>query len=209
MLTNIDNVVFDLGGVVVNLERERCIEAYKRLGYDQVEKDLDLYVQSGPFLELECGRITAAEFFDYMRPLCPNATCDKDIEQAFTDFLVDLPVERLAAIRELRKHKRVFALSNTNAVMYDSWLDHAFRAEGLTINDYFEGIIASFKEGCCKPEAAIFHALINRYHLDPARTLFLDDSAANCEAAHRCGLQAMQVTTDNDMIKISKTLYEG
>ncbi len=209
MSTNIDNVVFDLGGVVINLERDRCVASYKRLGYDAVEKDLDLYVQTGPFLELECGRVTAAEFFDYMRPLCPNATSDKDIERAFTDFLVSLPVERLRAIKKLREYKRTFALSNTNAVMYDSWIDNAFRADGLAIDDYFEGVVASFRERCCKPDPGIFTALIKRYRLEPERTLFLDDSEANCEAARKCGLKAVHVTENYDMIAIVNDILTG
>lgn len=90
-----------------------------------------------------------------MRPRCPLAQCDTDIQQAFNEFLVSLPVERLQALRRLRRQCKVFALSNTNPVMFNSWIDNAFRAEGLKMDDYFDGVIASFREHCCKPEKGI------------------------------------------------------
>lgn len=201
-----DTVVFDLGGVVIDLDRMRCIEAYRKLGYPGIADDLDLYVQRGIFYELECGFCTAAEFFDTMRPLCPEANSDKEIQDAFCAFLVGLPVERLRALRSLKRDYRVLALSNTNAVMYNSWIDNAFRAEGLAVDDYFDGVIASFREGCCKPDRKIFEILIRRYGLNASCTLYLDDSEANCKAAAACGLQYAHVTPHRSMLQIVEEL---
>lgn len=196
MLTNYDNIVFDLGGVVVNLWRERCIEAFKRLGFADADGLLGLYVQNGLFLDLEEGRITPAGFYDGLRALCtanPGVT-DKELEEAFNAFITDLPEHRLDALLELRKHKRVFALSNTNAVMYTSVLDRLFKQKpGLTARDYFDGLILSYEEGVCKPKPGIFVALLRRYGLNPARTLFLDDSETNCEAARTIGIDALRI----------------
>lgn len=203
----IKNVVLDLGGVVIDLAKERCIEAFKALGYTDIEAMLDLYVQSGPFFELETGAMSTAAFYDLMRPLCPAAGCDMDIQQAFNSFLVALPVERLRAIRRARRvGLKMFALSNTNPVMYPTWIDAAFRQEGLAIGDYFHGIIASFQERCCKPSPKIFEILLTRYGLQANETLFMDDSPANCEAARACGLQAVCITPANPMTKELQTL---
>lgn len=202
MLTNIDNVVFDLGGVVIDLDRERCIRSFEKSGISDAGELLGQYRQEGPFLDLETGRITAAEFFDILRrKACPGTT-DEELQNAFNSFLVDLPVRRLQAIRMLRSGRRVFALSNTNPVMYNSWIASAFRAEGLTVNDYFEGVVASFAEGCCKPDRRIFEILISRYGLEPGRTLFLDDSEANCRAAESTGLKSLCVTPGSDFITL-------
>lgn len=203
MLTNIDNIVFDLGGVVIDLDRDQCIRSLEALGISEAADLLGLYVQSGPFLGLETGRITAAEFFDLLRAEARPGTTDTDLQDAFNAFLVALPLNRLKAIRRLRHiGKRTFCLSNTNPVMWNSWIAARFRAEGFTVNDYFDGIVASFAEGCCKPDPAIFRHLINRYGLDPQRTLFLDDSQTNVEAARSTGLKAERVAPGTEFTEL-------
>lgn len=201
-----DAIVFDLGGVVIDLDRERCIRAFQALGYARIVADLDQYTQKGEFFLLESGLITQAQFMDTMRPRCPRAKDDVTIQNAFNEFLVDLPVERLRAIRALRSRCRTFALSNTNPIMYNSWIDRAFRADGLAIGDYFDGIIASFQEHVCKPDTRIFEVLLDRYALDPTRVLYLDDAPANVEAARSVGLQAVHVTPGHDMLAIINEL---
>jgi len=187
MLTDYDNIVFDLGGVVMCIDRPRCVAELEAIGLADAASLLDLYKQSGTFLALEEGRITAADFFDELRGKCVSSdVTDRQITDAINSFITALPTERLAALRELRlMGKKVYALSNTNPVMYDTVIAHLFRSEGLEIDDYFDGQILSFREHVCKPEPEIFRRLLRRYSLVPERTLFLDDSIANCEAAER------------------------
>ncbi len=207
MLTKFDNIVFDLGGVIVDLRREQCIESFRSLGFKDVDGLLGLYVQNGLFLDLEEGRITPAEFYDGLRMLCDNKrVTDIQLQDAFNSFLIGIPVKRLQALRRLRKKKKLFALSNTNAVMYTSALDELFRVEGLSMRDYFDGIILSFEEKYCKPKPQIFEALLRRYQLDPSRTLFLDDSEVNCEAARGLGIAARQVEPGTEFMDILRKI---
>ncbi|MCM1291400.1 MAG: HAD family phosphatase [Prevotella sp.] len=203
----IESVVFDLGGVVINLNRDAAVHRLEELGLTTAGKYLDLYCQSGPFLDLETGKITAAQFYDLIRNEINNDVTDLQIQQAFNAFLTDLPVERLHTISKLREAGyKVLALSNTNPVMYHSWIANAFAQEGKRINDYFDGVLASFEEGCCKPDPKIFHTLISRYRLNPANTLYLDDGPANCRAAAQTGLQTMHVTADKPMTLLNDYL---
>lgn len=200
------NVVFDLGGVVIDLDRDRAVRELVNLGMADADRLLDPYEQRGLFLKLECGHITAAEFFDSVRAVInrPEVT-DRMIQDAFNAFLVDLPMSRLQALRNVRKKGyRTFALSNTNPVMFHSWIADAFQREGLRINDYFDGVVASFQEGCCKPDHTIFQHLLERYSLEPQETLLLDDSPLNVEAARAAGMQAVRIayTPDADMIAV-------
>lgn len=201
---NIDAVVLDLGGVVIDLKRDNAVEALQKLGLEKADEMLDTYRQSGAFLKLETGKLTAGEFFDEVRREIGNPdVTDLQIQEAFNRFLVDLPVERLKAIREMRaRGKKVYALSNTNPVMYHSWIADRFRQEGFEIGDYFDGIVTSFQEGSCKPDQTIFQHLIRRYNLDGSRTLFLDDGPANVRAAEKAGIRAVHVTPDNSMLHI-------
>lgn len=206
---DIKTIVLDLGGVVIDLCRDRSVRRLEDIGLKEAGELLDLYRQRGPFLKLETGACTAAEFFDEVRPLCNPGTSDTDIQDAFNAFLVDLPVERLKAIRDLRNAGyRVLALSNTNPVMYNSWIENRFRKEGLAINDYFDGIVASFQEGCCKPDKKIFEILLGRYGLRPEETLFLDDGEDNCREAARLGIRTWHVTPDASLLDATAQLLK-
>lgn len=204
----VKNLIFDLGGVVINLRREDAVAALQKLGLKEADSMLGLYRQEEPFLGLETGRLSAAEFFDTLRPLCGGAP-DCDIERAFDRFLIDIPMARLERLRNLREAGfKVYALSNTNPVMYNGWIANAFRAEGLTIHDYFDGAVASFQELCCKPDPEIFELILHRYALDPALTMMLDDSEANCRSALNAGMQARRVYPgpEADMLALTAPL---
>ncbi|MBD5356303.1 MAG: HAD family phosphatase [Bacteroides sp.] len=208
----VKNIIFDLGGVVIDLARHRAISSLQALGMEEAAVLLDEYEQKGPFLKLETGEFSSADLYDTILPMCAPGTTTRDIRDAFEQFLVDLPVERLHLIEALRnKGYKVFVLSNTNPIMYNHWIENAFRKDGKTINDYFDGIVASFQERTCKPDPQIFRNLVERYHLNPEETLMLDDSAANCRAAESIGLNAIRVEKDgeNSITAIGARLLES
>lgn len=196
---DIKNIIFDLGGVVIDIRRENAAAALEALGIADAPALLGEYEQKGPFLLLETGAMTAAQVFDHILPLCRPGTSCSEIQDAFERFLIEIPLVRLQAIRRLREAGfRTFVLSNTNPVMFNHWIGNAFRQEGLSINDYFDGIVVSFQEGICKPDPQIFKNLTKRYGLDPEETLMLDDSEANCESARSTGLHAIRITGEGD-----------
>lgn len=206
----IKNIVFDLGGVVITLNRNRAVRSLIDLGVRDADKLLGLYRQEEPFLGLETGRITAAQFYDLLRRQCEPAT-DVEIQEAFNSFLIEIPAARLEMLRKLRSAGyRLYVLSNTNPVMYNSWIARAFRAEGLTINDYFDGIVTSFAEGMCKPDVRLFRTVLDRYRLKGEETLMLDDSEANCNAAALAGMNAIRVggSADDDMLALGGQLLK-
>lgn len=205
------NIVFDLGGVIIDLKRELAVARLQALGLKEADRMLGLYRQEEPFLGLETGHTTVGIFFDHIRSLCPGAS-DTDITDAFNAFLVALPPARLQRLRELRNAGyRLFVLSNTNPLMFHSWIADAFRQEGLTIHDYFDGVVASFEELTCKPDVELFSRVLTRYGLEGKETVMLDDSAANCEAARQAGMLAVKVGTspDSDMLYITSCLLRN
>lgn len=209
---NIRNVIFDLGGVVIDLDRDRAVRALEQLGLEGADDMLGLYGQKEPFLGLETGETPSGEFFDIMRSRMKPGVSDKEITRAFNEFLVELPAKRLEMMRRMRMAGyRIFMLSNTNPVMYNSWIDRAFRQEGGTVNDYFDGIVVSYQELMCKPNVAIFETLMRRYGLNPSETLMLDDSEKNCQAAAEAGAHAFKVGKgdNDDMMAICGALLEA
>lgn len=209
---NINNVIFDLGGVVVDLDRDRAVRALEKLGLKDTDEMLGLYGQQEPFFGLETGERSTAEFFDLLRARMNPGVTDRQITDAFNEFLVDIPAKRLTMLRRMRMAGfRIFVLSNTNPVMFHTWIDRAFRQEGGTINDYFDGVVVSFEELMCKPDVAIFQTLMRRYGLNPAETLMLDDSEKNCRAAAEAGAHALRIgaTENDDMLAVCAALLES
>lgn len=208
-MKNIKNIVIDLGGVMIDLDRERCVRAFEALGLAGADNMLGLYKQEEPFLSLETGKITAAEFYDEIRRRVGRDVTDKQVEDAFFEFLLGLPVERLAALRSLREGGyRIYMISNTNGVMYDGWIKRAFMQEGLRVGDYFDGIVTSFAEGFCKPDVQLFDVVLRRYGLVPSESLLLDDSEANCESARSLGMKAIRIIGDTTLLSVADALVD-
>lgn len=199
--------MFDLGGVILDINRDLCVKNLEALGLSRAGEMLDLYCQSGNFLALEKGTMTAGCFFDDLRSQTDRPVSDAQITDALCSFICALPAHRLDSLTRLRKEgKRLYVLSNTNPIMYHSVIDRLFRQKGRSIRDYFDGEILSFQEKSCKPSAQIFNILIERYKLNGSSTLFLDDSEANCEAARACGLDALLVPEGAEFIDILNNL---
>ncbi|ROS89181.1 HAD family phosphatase [uncultured Duncaniella sp.] len=190
----IKNLLFDLGGVIMDLDRDRCVRAFERLGMKDADDFLGVYGQKGAFLALESGKIDADEFHRQVRPMIDRPeVSDEEIDNAFNEFLVGIPVTRLEALRALRKDYKIYLLSNTNPIMINSRIAEEFRKEGFEMADYFDGIFTSYEAGCCKPGKEIFDYTEREGHIKPDETLFFDDSQANVDAARSYGLNAVLV----------------
>lgn len=191
------NLIFDLGGVIIDIKREAAVTALENLGITEADRLLGEYEQKGIFLMLEEGRLSDSEMYDSLLALVnPGTTCT-DIKVAFEDFLKGLPVERLRRIEELRRlGYKTYVCSNTNPIFYNDWIANAFRQDGKSINDYFDGIVVSFQELMCKPNPEIFRNLLTRYRLIPEETLYLDDSEENCKSAASLGINTVCITLD-------------
>lgn len=206
----IKNLLFDLGGVIMDLDRDRCVRAFKKLGMENPDEFLGLYGQQGDFLALESGEIDADEFHRRIRPLFGGKdVTDSQIDEAFNEFLVGIPVERLKALRDLRKDYRVLLLSNTNPIMVESKIAECFRAEGMEMADYFDGIFTSYEAKCCKPGREIFDYASRLGDMKPEETLFFDDSQSNVDAARSYGYKSVLVCPGDEFADLLAAFLAG
>ena len=190
----IKNLLFDLGGVIIDIERQRCVDAYTALGLKDADSYFGEYAQTGIFMAIEDGSMSVDEFHAAMRALLPEGVTDYQIDNAFQKFIVGIPVERLKALRELRRRGYgIYLLSNTNPIMWRGVIANEFGKEGLRREDYFDGMVTSFDARAAKPDARIFTDTADHLCIEPAETLFFDDSTANVEAARRLGFEAVHV----------------
>lgn len=196
----IRNLLFDLGGVVMDIRRQNCIEAFRDLGMEHPENFLGEYVQAGPFKGVESGELSPRQFYDVMRPYLRPGTSDSEIRQAFCRFLIGIPEHRLNALRALRsKGYGVYLLSNTNPVMWNSKIAEEFRQQGEEGPEaYFDGMVTSFEAKVMKPDPGIFTYAAATLGIKPEETLFLDDSQANLDAAARLGFHTLLVAPGSE-----------
>lgn len=184
----IRNLLVDFGGVLINLDRQRCIENFKKLGLTDADEMLGLFQQQGVFMQQEQGLITSAEFHDAIREKIGKQVTDEQIDAAWNSFLVDIPGYKLDFLLKLREKYVVYLLSNTNEIHWRWSCEHVFPYRGFRVEDYFEKIYLSYEMKLMKPDAAIFEAVLSDAGIDPQQTFFIDDSEANCETARSLGI---------------------
>ncbi len=190
MLSSIKNIIFDLGGVMIDLDRKRCVDSFTRIGFPEADNLIDFYHPADFFQRLERGEITVEELCDIIRSKasCSEALTNEAICEAYSDFLVEIPVFKLRLLDQLRERGfRLYALSNINEVVMPK-VKELFAADGKTMDDYFDKAYLSFEMGALKPDPQIFEQLIADSGIDPAESLFIDDSVHNIEAGAKFGL---------------------
>lgn len=184
----IKNIIFDFGGILVDLDKPRCLEAFNRLGFPEASQWIDAYCQQGIFGKLETGEITPESFCDEVRRLTGCQASDTRLWEAWNLFLAGIPRWRIEALMELRKHYVVYLLSNTNAPHWEYACSHFFPHKGFQAEDYFEEMFLSYQLHQAKPSEDIFRTVLQRTGVVPDETLFIDDSAANCHTARSLGI---------------------
>lgn len=205
-IPGIKNLLFDQGGVIVDIERDRCLAKLKKLGMKHPEKLVGLYKQDGPFFALENGDINLDQFHDALRPYMPQGVTDEQMDEAFSSFIVGIPLHRLRTLRFLRERYKTYILSNTNPLMFEGVIAQNFAQEGLDVNAYFDGITVSYKAHSNKPDRKIFEYAIDTMGINPEETLFFDDGQENLDAAAQLGFKTALVEPGCEFIDIINQL---
>jgi putative hydrolase of the HAD superfamily len=196
---NITTIIFDFGGVLINLNLNQCILNFKKLGLVNFEQYLSNFGQTGFFLQFEKGQISIQEFRNEIRKLCPNPLTDVQIDEAWCSFLCDIPNQKLEILSELKKNFKLLLLSNTNQLHIEISAAGEFGKVGKTITDFFDKCYLSYQMGMAKPDDEIFYSLLNDAKVTPEECLFLDDGIKNIEQAAKLGIQTYLVDINEDL----------
>lgn len=203
MYKNIKNLLFDFGGVIVNINKENAINRFKEIGVSNIEDYLGEFRQEGIFLEYEEGKLTTKEFCLALRKLSGKEDItEEEVDSAWLAFLVGIPEYKLKMLKELRKEFNVYLLSNTNPSIMRWAKSNDFSAEGDSIEAFFDKLYLSYEIGCAKPDKEIYEYLIKDSGINPAETLFFDDGKTNIEVAQQLGFQTHLTDEKEDLNKI-------
>lgn len=190
---SVKNLIFDFGGVLINLDLPQCIQNIKDLGIPDVEQYLSNFGQKEFFLDYEKGNIDTQTFRDEIRKLAVKPVEDAQIDAAWCSFLCDIPNEKLELLTKLRQKYNLYLLSNTNPLHIEVSAAGEFARVGKTIHDYFDKCFLSYEMKMVKPDIEIFKAMINDVQLQPDECLFLDDGQKNIDVASSLGIQTYLV----------------
>ncbi len=200
-MRNTKNIVFDFGCVLVDLDKDRCAEAFRSIGAGAVSRYVDECRQEDLFHDLETGSIGIPQFCEEVRRKAAGCKAsDEDICDAWNALLTGIPEHRIRRITELRSRYRTFLLSNTNEIHWQKAVRDFFPCDGLGVDDYFEKTFLSYRMHLVKPDCRIFLRMLADAGIDAEETLFIDDSPANCAAASELGITAMHVSSGDEWI---------
>ena len=198
LVPSVKNLIFDLGGVILDLSVDHTLDAFAELSRMPKEKVHDLYFSAPGFLEYEKGRMDDKRFRDYVRATYAISASDRDIDNAWIAMLRGIPPLKLELLKKLQSEFQVFLLSNTNNIHLHHINESMLPEEGRgSLDNYFHKAYYSHKMGKRKPDAEIFEQVLDENHLLPEQTLFLDDYAVNIEGAKSLGIRTVHVNSPN------------
>ncbi len=188
-LSKYKSLLFDLGGVILNIDSSRTDKAFARLvGADSLDK-VRRARQDPIFQQYERGEISSAEFRVAVSQLLGLAVSDDRFDAAWNELLLNIPTARIQLLAALRKRYRVLLFSNTNEIHHqaiDSYVQKEFGVRDLS--SLFEVAHYSYLEGVRKPDVSAYKKVLEKSSLVPSETLFIDDSAENIRGAEQAGL---------------------
>ena len=189
----IKTIVFDLGGVIFDLDRDGAVRAFKQIGLSDADVRLDKYHQRGIFQQLEEGHITPDQFKTQLELLCGRLLTHDEVQSGWMGYVgAPVDVRKLDYIDRLRQRGfQVMLLSNTNPYIQRWAQSDAFTPWGRSLDSYMDCLFLSFEMGVMKPDPRIFRMMLDRAALNPSETLFIDDGQSNVDAARSLGIQAI------------------
>ena len=190
-MENVKNIIFDLGGVIMDIDVKQTIRAFSDLGMKNIHEYFGHGFAASFFSDHEAGRISDEEFIAKIRILLNGEVSQNELIDAWNALLLQFPPERIQLLKELKSKYRLFLYSNTNAIHYTKFSEiyrKAFRGE---LEDLFEKAYFSHVFGQRKPEIDGFKLIIEENGLDPKTTLFVDDALMNVEGAIKAGLKGL------------------
>ena len=188
---HVKNIIFDLGGVIIDIDYNLAATAFKKLGIVDFDSFYSKAKQSSLFDEFEKGLISNAEFRTALRQYLPPAISDQQIDDAWNAMLIGIPSHRVDFLKEVAKHYRIFLLSNTNRIHIEAFSQYNDEKFG---KGYFESIFEycyfSSDIAMRKPDAEIFEFVLSENGLRKEETIFIDDSIQHIQGALNTGLHA-------------------
>ena len=212
----IKHVIFDLGGVLIDLDMPRCLEEFRALGADpevllrrpepadagsgKAKATLcDGLVANGAMDLYQTGDVSTDDFVAGIQRFCNPGTTREQVLEAWNACLLTIPAYKLEFIKSLRAEGYcTHLLSNTNDAHWQLIAKEHF---GGRTHEYFDSLFLSQEMHMSKPNADIFLSVLEQLGADASQCLFLDDAQANVDAAQALGYKVYKTPVRYDFRK--------
>lgn len=193
---NIENIIFDFGGVIMDINIGKTITAFAELQIDGLNKDDVISAHKKFLLDLELGLITPEEFFTTLHREYPDMSnvSEKKVWEAWNSLLQPYDPQRIAMIEDIKQHYNLYLLSNTNLPHRVRFIEMYTEQFGKKFEDLFIRAYYSDEMHLRKPDLNIYRQVIEETGIDPQKTLFIDDNELNITYARQIGLNAYHLT---------------
>lgn len=196
----IKNLIFDLGGVIIDIDPELTFKALSRkgnLGYDNAK---DLFASSGLFSQYEKGLVNDEEFNHGVRNILNLDNKEWKVDEDWNSLLLEMPLKRIKLLQSLKHDYRLFLLSNTNPIHIKRVNEILKEVSGFNdLSDLFDKVYYSYQMNLSKPDEKIFLRVLRENSLNPKETLFIDDTYENISSAEKLNIRTLHVTSKNTL----------
>lgn len=204
-LSTFDTIIFDLGGVVINLDYYKTTRAFEELGLENFGEMYSQAAQTGLFDDFEKGKSSIPYFLNKLIDFLPTGTTANQVVEAWNAMILDFPKENLQLLEELKLSHRTFLLSNTNEIHIQKVHQHLqLVSPHKTLHPYFETVYFSSDVKMRKPDKEIFEFVLKENNLNPATTLFIDDTEQHILGAQKVGIQTYHLGKEEGICDILK-----
>lgn len=189
-MNKIRNIIFDYGNVIFRIDFDRAQHSFTELGIKNVERFFSHTGHDQVFNQFERGEISSTEFRNGIRKITgkPGLT-DSQIDNAWNTLLIGVPDPNHEILLKAKKKYRTFLLSNNNEIHYNWIMEYLKNEHHVSSNAvFFEKDYYSHLMKMRKPDPEIFEFVMAENNLDPAETLFIDDSPQHLKTAALLGL---------------------
>ena len=188
-LKGVKNIIFDFGNVICDIDFDRTVRAFQRLGGQHFELQLEDYIHDPIFGALEKGDIDLPLFRDKIRALLQVQVSDDEIDKAWAAVIINTDKERIELLKRLKQDYRTCLLSNTNQIHIETSFRRINASFGVDFGQLFEKLYFSYLLKLAKPDPSIYHYVLQDMGIKAEETLLIDDNGPNIEAAAKLGLQ--------------------
>lgn len=184
------NILFDLGGVLLNINYHKTQEAFKELGFHDFEEMYTQYTADALFEELETGKVSADEFYTKIMKGKAEHITRPQVAFAWNNMLLDFREKSLEFLEKIAERYGLYLLSNTNEIHLSAFEQILKNQTGLeSLDKFFTKAYYSHRVNLRKPNNDIFEFVLADAGIKAEETLFIDDSWNNIEAAKKLGFK--------------------
>lgn len=201
----IENIIFDIGDVLLNISKLKAYEALKKLPIKEADLKEMLLLETGDYFKYEQGAINSSEFRDSFRKLATEKLNDEQINTAWCGMLEDFPEERINELKRLSKRYKTYILSNTNEIHINAFNQQLKTKYNISsLDDIVEKAYYSNEILLRKPDSKIYEYLLNDAKIEAKKTLFIDDREENLKMAEKYGIKTFLFTKKIDFKELFK-----